>query len=162
MGPSRIAPAPAARSRDSLRRVADDDLGELFAAPLAGRLIRHDGASLVLAEWRDPGGGHDPPRYIAPLHIHHLDDEAWYVLEGELVVRVGDRDVTVPAGGAVLGPAGTPHTYWNPRPEPTRYLIAMSATIAALIEALHALETRDEETVDATFGSYASAYLGWP
>jgi oxalate decarboxylase/phosphoglucose isomerase-like protein (cupin superfamily) len=140
----------------------EDDLGDLFAAPLAGRTISHDGASLVLAEWRDPGGAADPPRHIAPLHVHHLDDEAWYVLEGELVVRVGERDVTVPAGGAVLVPRGTPHTYWNPSPEPARYVIAMSATIAALIEALHALETRDEETVDATFGSYASVFLGWP
>ena len=84
------------------------------------------------------------------------------MLEGELVVRVGAHDVTVPAGGAVLVPRGTPHTYWNPRPEPTRYLIAMSATIAELIEALHALETRTAESVGATFGAYASTYLGWP
>src|SRR5665213_1484124 len=49
-------------------------LGELFAAQLAGRQIRSDRASLVVVEWRDPGGGGDPPPYIAPLHIHHEDD----------------------------------------------------------------------------------------
>ena len=45
---------------------ARDELGELFAAQLAGGQIRSDRASLVLVEWRDPGGGGDPPLYIAP------------------------------------------------------------------------------------------------
>src|SRR5579864_9456164 len=138
------------------------ELGELFAAPLAGARVRADGASLVLVEWRDPGGGGDPPRFIAPLHVHHLDDEAWYVLEGALTVRLGERDVLVPAGGAVLVPRGTPHTYWNPQPEPTRYLLAMSASIAELIDALHEPAARDPEMIAATFAAYGSDYLGWP
>jgi mannose-6-phosphate isomerase-like protein (cupin superfamily) len=33
------------------------------------------------------GGVIAAPVYIAPLHIHHDDDEAWYVLEGGLAVR---------------------------------------------------------------------------
>jgi mannose-6-phosphate isomerase-like protein (cupin superfamily) len=135
---------------------------ELFAARLAGSLIASSAASLVLAEWADPGGGHDPPRFIAPLHVHHDDDEAWYVLEGALRVRLGDRDVDVPAGGAVLAPRGTPHTYWNPDPAPTCYVLVMTPRIRALIDALHALPKRDEQTVSATFAQYRSSYLGWP
>ena len=54
--------------------------GELFATRLAGGLIGGDGSGIVLAEWRDPGG-REPPQYIAPLHVHYDDDEAWYVLE---------------------------------------------------------------------------------
>jgi len=53
-----------------------------LVAPLSGNVLHSE--SLVLVEWRDPGGGTDPPRYIAPLHVHHEDDEAWYVLEGTL------------------------------------------------------------------------------
>jgi len=68
----------------------------------------------------------------------------------------------VPAGGAALVPRGTPHTYWNPSPEPARYVLVMTEQIAALIDDLHALETRDEASVSATFASHASAYLGWP
>ena len=139
---------------------APDD--ELFAAQLAGSLIASSAASLVLAEWKDPGGGHDPPRFIAPLHVHHADDEAWYVLEGALRVRLGDRDVDVPAGGAVLAPRGTPHTYWNPQPGPTRYVLVMTPRIRALIDALHTLPNRDEQTVSATFAEHRSEYLGWP
>jgi hypothetical protein len=62
----------------------------------------------------------------------------------------------------VLVGRGTPHTYWNPRAEPLRYLLAMPARIAALIDALHALPTRDADTVAATFAAHASEYLGWP
>ncbi len=35
-------------------------------------------------------------------HIHRRHDEAFYVLEGELTVRVGTRTVTAPAGSFVL------------------------------------------------------------
>jgi hypothetical protein len=46
------------------------------ATRLAGGLIAAPGADLVVAEWADPRGGFDPPRFIAPLHVHHADDEA--------------------------------------------------------------------------------------
>jgi uncharacterized cupin superfamily protein len=51
---------------------------------LAGEVLAAEGAALVLAEWRDPGGASEPRRSIAPLHLHRADDEAWYVLEGTL------------------------------------------------------------------------------
>ena len=124
-------------------------------------LSRAPNASLVLAEWTDPGGGTDPPRYVAPLHIHQEDDEAWYVLEGALTVRVGDRDVEVTAGNGVIVPRGTSHTYWNPTPEPTRYLLVMTERINALIEALHSLREPEAE-IGYVFAAHRSEYLGWP
>jgi mannose-6-phosphate isomerase-like protein (cupin superfamily) len=132
------------------------------AARLAGGLVAAPEAELVVAEWSDPGGGHEPPRFIAPLHVHHDDDEAWYVLEGALRVRTGDRDVDLEAGGALLVPRGTPHTYWNPSTDPARYVLVMTPTIRALIEALHGLANRDEQSIAATFAEYRSTYLGWP
>ena len=134
----------------------------LFAASLAGGLIGSADTGFVLAEWTDPGGGGDPPMYIAPLHVHHDDDEAWYVLEGALRVRRGEQDVDVPVGGALIVPRGTPHTFWNPQPAPTRYLLVMTPRINALIEAIHALTERDEAILAATFAEYRSEYLGWP
>jgi quercetin dioxygenase-like cupin family protein len=50
------------------------------------------------------------PGPVAPLHVHH-EDEALLVLEGVLVVRVGDRDVRAGPGEAVRVPAGTPRAY---------------------------------------------------
>jgi mannose-6-phosphate isomerase-like protein (cupin superfamily) len=48
---------------------------------------------------------------MPPLHVHHRDDETFYVLDGELRLFVGDREVAVPAGSATLAPRGVPHTY---------------------------------------------------
>ena len=135
---------------------------EGFSADLAGGLVAAPESQIVLAQWSDPGGEHDPPRFIAPLHVHHADDEAWYVIEGALVVRAGDRDVDVPAGGAVIVPRGTPHTYWNPGADPTRYLLVMTPRIRSLIDALHALEERTPDAVSAVFAAHQSEYLGWP
>jgi mannose-6-phosphate isomerase-like protein (cupin superfamily) len=130
---------------------------DLTAAPLG----LPDG-QFVMVSWRDPGGVTGPARPIAGLHVHHEDDEAWYVLEGALVVRSGEADVEVPAGGAAIVPRGTPHTYWNPQAGPTRYLLVMTPSIRALIDALHALEDRTPEAVAAVFTAHRSEFLGWP
>src|SRR5260370_4825698 len=85
-----------------------------IAPPLSGRVIGSINDAFVIAEWCDPGGPPGPPRLIAPPHLHRSDDEAWYVLEGTLRVRVGNEEVEARAGSAVFVPPGTPHTYWNP------------------------------------------------
>jgi mannose-6-phosphate isomerase-like protein (cupin superfamily) len=140
--------------------VADED--RLVAAPLADAVVAADRSEMVLVEWADPGGGHDPPMYVAPLHVHHADDEAWYVVEGTLRFRLGNEEVDVPAGGAALAPRGTPHTYWNPSPEPARYVLVMTPRISALIDAIHAMTERSEEAMAAVFAAHESEYLGWP
>src|SRR5438552_2211796 len=117
----------------------------VVAPPLAGQVLGAGAASFVLAEWRDAGGPDGPPRLIAPLHVHHSDDEAWYVLEGRLRVQVGAQEVEAPAGAGVFVPRGTPHTYWNPDPGPVRYLLVMTPRIHQLIEALHALHDRSPD-----------------
>ena len=80
-----------------------------LAPPLAGQLLGSVGNSFLIAEWQDPGGPPGPPRLIAPLHIHHSDDEAWYVLEGTLCVQVGDEEIEAHAGSGVYVPRNTPH-----------------------------------------------------
>jgi quercetin dioxygenase-like cupin family protein len=46
-----------------------------------------------------------------PLHVHEREDEAFYVLEGELRLRVQDTDLRLSAGQGALAPRGIPHTY---------------------------------------------------
>ncbi|HEV8192222.1 MAG TPA: cupin domain-containing protein [Ktedonobacterales bacterium] len=121
--------------------------GELAVSSLAGNVIGPAGAQFVIAQWRDPGGPPGPPRLMAPLHLHHGDDEAWYVLEGRLRFTLGDREVEVQAGGAVFAPQGVPHTFWNPDSEPARYLLVMTPNIRALIEDLHTPEAHDPEAM---------------
>src|SRR5712692_6689494 len=48
---------------------------------------------------------------MPPLHVHHRDDETFYVLEGELRLFLSGREIALPAGRAALAPRGIPHTY---------------------------------------------------
>jgi quercetin dioxygenase-like cupin family protein len=57
-----------------------------------------------------------------PLHVHRTEDEAFYVLEGELRVKAGDADFRVRAGEAALAPVGVPHTYRVESREGARWL----------------------------------------
>jgi mannose-6-phosphate isomerase-like protein (cupin superfamily) len=132
----------------------------IVAPPLSGKVLGSAANSFVVAEWRDSGGPvSDIPQLIAPLHLHRSDDEAWYVLEGVLRVRRGNEIVEVRSGSSVLVPRGTPHTYWNPTPEPARYLLVMTANIFQLIEAIHALQDRNPSTLRALFKKYNSELL---
>lgn len=86
------------------------------------------GASFEIHEWRGSGP--------ATLHVHHADDEAWHVLEGELTFRYADRSETAGPGTTVFVPAGMAHTY-TAAPN-ARYLIIVTPRLSALIAALQA------------------------
>jgi quercetin dioxygenase-like cupin family protein len=47
----------------------------------------------------------------SPLHVHHREDEWFYVMHGELTLWVGGQLLNAPAGSFVYGPRDTPHTY---------------------------------------------------
>ena len=47
----------------------------------------------------------------SPLHVHHREDEWFYVLDGELTFWVGGEVVNAPAGSFVYGPRDVPHTF---------------------------------------------------
>ena len=54
----------------------------------------------------------DDPRGTAPpLHIHHGEDETFYVVSGSVTVLVGDERIEADAGDFVFAPRGTPHAY---------------------------------------------------
>ena len=52
------------------------------------------------------------PRGVgSPLHIHHREDEWFYVLEGELTIWCDGKTVVAGPGDFVFGPRGVPHTF---------------------------------------------------
>jgi mannose-6-phosphate isomerase-like protein (cupin superfamily) len=128
----------------------------IIAPPLAGQVIGSVGNDFVIAEWQDAGGPPGPPRWIAPLHLHRHDDEAWYVLEGALCVRVGTDVVEAHAGSAVFVPRGKAHTYWNPGPGRVRYLLVMTSNIYSLIQDIHAMTDRSPDALRAVFEKHDS------
>ncbi len=86
------------------------------------------GTSFEIHEWRGSGP--------ATLHVHHADDEAWHVLEGELTFRYADRSETVGPGTTVFVRTGTAHTFTAAAG--ARYLIILTPRLSALIAALQA------------------------
>ena len=48
-----------------------------------------------------------------PLHVHADEDDAFYILEGEVVLIVEDDEVAVGSGTFVLVPPGVAHTFAN-------------------------------------------------
>jgi mannose-6-phosphate isomerase-like protein (cupin superfamily) len=92
-----------------------------------------------------PGQGHrlgnveflartaDTPRFtfgiieIAPgreleAHVHADEDDAFYILEGELTFTFGDRQVAAPPGTFVLVPPELEHGFRNDGGAPVRML----------------------------------------
>ena len=57
-----------------------------------------------------------------PLHTHDFD-EAFYILEGELIFQVKDALVTKVAGEVSFAPRNVPHTLANHRDAAARYLL---------------------------------------
>jgi mannose-6-phosphate isomerase-like protein (cupin superfamily) len=77
-------------------------------------------AVVVRASGNESGGSYDlveltidPGPGVTPMHVHHENDEAMYVLEGERAVKLGDDRRLLEAGSYTMGPRGVPHTYRN-------------------------------------------------
>jgi mannose-6-phosphate isomerase-like protein (cupin superfamily) len=132
----------------------------VIAPPLLGNTIGSTTEGFVVAEWQDPGGSANERRLIAPLHLHHRDDEIWYVLEGILRVQVGDNEVEAHPGAPVLVPRGTAHTFWNASPGRLRYLLVMTTNTFRLIQEVHATIDRNPVVLRALFQKYDSELLG--
>jgi quercetin dioxygenase-like cupin family protein len=57
-----------------------------------------------------------------PLHIHHREDEAWYVLDGHINFHVAQQVIEAKTGSFVFAPMGIPHAF-TVEAEPTRVLV---------------------------------------
>lgn len=74
------------------------------------------GGAYAVLEWLLPPGFGPPP------HIHHEDDEALYILEGELAGCCGERTWRGGPGTFVLLPRGVPHSFGVEGATPARVL----------------------------------------
>jgi quercetin dioxygenase-like cupin family protein len=113
-------------------RSEDEDI---FVGPADGKDLTNPigGGMVVKVRDEDTAGAysvHDntiPPGSPGPRpHLHRYHEEAFYVLEGELTVRVGPRKILAPAGSFVVVPRGVVHQPSNPGTEPTRVLLVFS------------------------------------
>ena len=74
--------------------------------PLATKLSGEDTAGgMFVFEHRDMGKG-GPPR-----HVHHVQDEWFYVVRGEYAVEVGEDKFRLKAGDSMFAPRQVPHAW---------------------------------------------------
>jgi len=105
----------------------------------------------------------EPPGFGPPLHIHHDAAEAFYVLEGEYVMFLEDREVTCPAGSFLFIPAGMRHGF-RVGPVPSRKLnfyfpAAMIGYFDELSAAI-ALGEADERVLDEIASRHSMEIVG--
>jgi quercetin dioxygenase-like cupin family protein len=67
-----------------------------------------------------------PPGFSPPLHVHHREDESFYVLDGRLTLRCGDEAYSAAAGSYVLLPRDVPHSFVVEGDTPVRMLNLMT------------------------------------
>ena len=53
----------------------------------------------------------NPPGFEGPLHVHHREDEGFWILEGDATIEIGDTTIEAHAGDYALGPRDIPHRY---------------------------------------------------
>lgn len=107
----------------------------LFVGPDDGRALTNPiGGRMVLKALDQETGGayslHEnvlPPGSPGPRpHIHHNHEEAFYILEGELTMRVGTHTFKAAAGSFLIVPRGMVHQPSNPGNQPARVLLIFS------------------------------------
>jgi mannose-6-phosphate isomerase-like protein (cupin superfamily) len=68
----------------------------------------------------------EPPGSGAPLHVHHGEAEAFYILEGSVELNCGGETVTADAGDFVYTPKHVPHKFVVAGNKPARMLLLFS------------------------------------
>ena len=92
-----------------------------------------------------------PPQSGSPPHIHHREDETFYVLEGELTFHIEDLKIVVPSGGFVHAPKGIPHSFKNEGTTPVKTLTsAVPAGLEKFFEEVGYLITDKGASVPVT------------
>ena len=78
-----------------------------------------NGGYFIMEAIIPPGGG-------PPLHIHHREEECFYLLEGILDITLGEKKVKATTGDFVQIPRGTVHAFFNAGKTTARMLLFFS------------------------------------
>ena len=92
-------------------------LGDLYTFKVTGK--ETNDAFTIIDQVIAPQGG-------PPPHIHHREDEAFYILEGRFSFLCGEEQRLFEAGSFVYIPKGTLHTFRNAGDTPGRLLVTIT------------------------------------
>ena len=71
-------------------------------------------------DWTIPAG------FATGRHVHRVQEETFYLLEGECKWHVGEKTISATAGTFVFIPPGVPHNIANVSEKPARVLMTVS------------------------------------
>ena len=128
--------------------------------PFAVKVSSEDGGGGLLVIEQDNAYSGGPPR-----HVHHAQDEWFYVVSGAYVVEVGGVLHHLAPGDAVLAPRGVPHGWALDGTEPGRMLVAFqpAGTMEAFFEAASQLPGMPSPDAAAPlFEAHGMAIVGPP
>jgi mannose-6-phosphate isomerase-like protein (cupin superfamily) len=115
--------------------VAEDSSGQKFvtAGPREGRSVWVMGARYTFkVTGKQTGGSYGtveaevPPGHGAPPHVHHREDESFYVIEGEMAFVCGPKSFVAKPGTFLHVPRGMQHEFKNNSNEIVRMLVTYS------------------------------------
>lgn len=106
-----------------------------------------------------------PAGDTSPWHVHHAEDESFYVVEGHVTVLCGDERVEAGPGTFVYGPRGIPHGFRVEGEEPARLLLFVTPGgfeefIVEMSEPAPPAGPPDMEKLMATAARYGNEILG--
>jgi mannose-6-phosphate isomerase-like protein (cupin superfamily) len=107
----------------------------------------------------------EPPGFGPPIHVHHDCAEAFYVLAGEYIMFLDDREVVCPAGSFIFIPQGARHGF-RVGDAPSRKLnFYFPASMVGYFDSLAAALRRDEVSdgeLDQIAAEHAMEIVGPP
>lgn len=103
-----------------IRMPGDGTTVRLGGQPLAFLATGDDSRHTSMFEWTIPAG------FATGLHVHRVQEETFYVLEGECDWQVGGDRVRALPGTYLFVPPGVPHDIANRSDKPARVLMTVS------------------------------------
>jgi quercetin dioxygenase-like cupin family protein len=92
----------------------------LAGKPLAFLVTGEDTKHTSMFDWTLPAG------FSTGLHVHRVQEETFYVLEGECEWQVDGRTVRATPGTYLFLPPGVPHDIRNASDKPARMIMTVS------------------------------------
>lgn len=103
-----------------IRRAGEGKSIKLAGHPMAFLVTGNDTRHTSMFEWTIPAG------FSTGLHVHRVQEETFYVLEGECDWQVGNERVRATPGTYLFLPPGVPHNIGNASNKVARVLMTVS------------------------------------
>jgi mannose-6-phosphate isomerase-like protein (cupin superfamily) len=107
----------------------------------------------------------EPPGFGPPMHVHHDCAEAFYVLAGEYIMFLEDREFVCPSGSFIFIPQGARHGFRVGNVPSRKLNFYFPASMIGYFDELAAALQRDEvgdDELDQIADAHAMEIVGPP